>query len=140
MNNPTIDNNAWTARTCRNTRLLAYWTTAWVSTMAVATFGPKFLWSEDTLLTALAIAINLAAGVGMILANKRHIQGLDELQKKITLEAAALALGVTLVFGLGYSLLDITNLISGDAEISFLVMLTSVTYLVAVIVGNRRYK
>lgn len=140
MNNPTIENSAWTARASKNTRLLAYWTAGWVSTMALATFGPKFLWGEDTLLTALAIAINLAAGVGMILANKRHIQGLDELQKKVTLEAAALALGVTLVFGLGYSLLDITNLISGDAEISFLVMLTSVTYLAAIIVGNRRYK
>jgi len=130
----------WNARTSKNTRLLAYWTAAWVSTMALATFGPIFLWSEDTLLTALAVAVNLAAGIGMILANKRHIQGLDELQKKVTLEAAALALGVTLVFGLSYSLLDITGLISKDAEIAYLVMLTSVTYLASTIIGNRRYK
>jgi hypothetical protein len=128
------------ARIKKNTANLAYWTGTWLVTMAVAAFGPTFLWHEDTLLTALAVAVNLAVGIGMILANIRYLQGLDELQKKVTLEAMALALGVTLVGGLSYSLLDTTGLISQHAEIAFLVILTSITYLVAIIVGNRRYK
>jgi hypothetical protein len=90
--------------------------------------------------TFTAILINLGIGVGMILANKQHLQGLDELQQKIQLEAMALSLGVGLVGGLGYSLLDTTKLISSDAEISHLVILMSLTYLGGVIAGNRRYK
>ena len=50
----------------------------------------------------------------MIVANKNHLRGLDEMQQKIQLEAMALALGVGLVAGLGYSTLSITNLITFD--------------------------
>ena len=49
---------------------LAIWTWTWVATLAVATFGPKFIWENSTLWTTLAICINLINGVLMILANK----------------------------------------------------------------------
>ena len=86
------------------------------------------------------IILNMAVGVGMIVANKHHLDGLDELQRKIQLEAMALALGVGLVGGLGYSTMDITNVIGGDAEISFLVMLIAVTYMIGIFVGRRKYQ
>ena len=128
------------ARIKRNTLRLGYWTLAWVLSMAVAAFGPRLIWDFHPLLSITAIFINLGIGVGMILANKLHLQGLDELQQKIQLEAMALSLGVGLVGGLGYSLLDITQLISSDAEISHIVILMSLTYMGGVVAGNRRYK
>ena len=76
----------------------------------------------------------------MIFANIRHINGLDDLQKKIQLEGMAIALGVGIVGGLSYSLLDTTNLISQDAEISFLVILIALTYLFSVLIGQKRYQ
>jgi len=130
----------WESRNRRNTVLLAWWTTAWVATLALAVFGPRFIWSENGVLTLLAILFNLAIGIGMILANKRHLQGLDELQKKIQLEAMALSLGIGLVGGLSYSTLDVTNLISSDAEISNLVILMAVTYLAGIVAGHRKYR
>ena len=51
-----------------------------------------------------------------------------------------LALGVGVVGGLSYSLLDTTNVISHNAEISFLVILISLTYLISVLIGLKRYK
>ena len=77
-------------RTRRITVKLFWWTAAWVVTLAIATFGPHFIWASRTM-TLGAIAINLAAGAGMILANKDHLQILDEMQRKIQLEAMALA-------------------------------------------------
>jgi hypothetical protein len=57
-------------------------------------------------------------GIGMILANRRLRLGLDELQQKIQLNAMGLSLGVGFIVGLSDSNLDITNLITGHADIS----------------------
>jgi len=128
------------SRTQKNTVRLGIWTAAWVLSLAVATFGPMLLWGENRVLTSIALAVNLAAGAGMILANKHHLNGLDELQQKIQLEAMALALGVALVVGLAYSTADTTDLMYKDAEISYLVILVALTYLAGIFFGHRRYQ
>ena len=130
----------WAARVNRNTLRLGYWTTAWLVTMAVATFGPQFIWHDNTPLTAIAIFINLGVGFATIAANKHHLQSLDEMQQKIQLEAMALSLGVGFVCGLSYSLLDQTNLIAADAEISHLILVMGLTYFAATVMGRRRYQ
>ena len=76
----------------------------------------------------------------MILTNIKHINSMDDLQRKIQLDAMGIALGVGVVGGLSYSLLDTTNLISKDAEISFLVILISITYMLGLLIGTKRYK
>ena len=51
-----------------------------------------------------------------------------------------IALGVGVVGGLSYSLLDQSNVITQDAEIGFLVMLISLTYMIGTLIGQKRYK
>lgn len=130
----------WEATTKQNTKRLAVWTSAWVITMAIAVFGAHFVWKSSPGLILAGILINLAVGVGMIMANRRHLKGLDEMQQKIQLEAMALSLGVGLIGGLAYSNLDVTNLIAFDAEISHLVILMAVTYMIGIATGVRRYR
>ena len=127
------------ARTRQVTIKLFWWTAAWVVTLAIATFGPQLVW-ESVALTLGSILINIGAGAGMILANKDHLQNLDEMQQKIQLEAMALALGVALVAGLAYSTADIVDLIPMDAEISILVFLVCAAYGLGIFLGNRRYR
>ena len=142
MTNPNTNSetSAWATNTARNTVRLRYWTLTWVLTMALANFGPPFLWRYEPWLTAGAIFVNLMIGFAMINANKRYLQGSDELQKKIQLEAMALSLGVGLVVGLSYSNLDVTSLITFDAEISHLVILMVLTYAAGIYAGHRRYR
>jgi hypothetical protein len=123
----------------RITLKLAGWTGAWVVTLAIATFGPAFLW-ESTGLTFGALLINVAAGAGMIVANKDHLMVLDEMQRKIQLEAMALALGVALVFGLAYSTADVAELIPFDAEIGHVVFAVCAAYALGLFFGHRRYQ
>ena len=132
--------SSWQASSAKNTVRLGFWTLAWVVSMAIANFGPRILWDHNETITIVAILVNMAIGGGMILANKRHLRGLDEMHQKIQLEAMAVSLGVGLVVGLGYSNLDVTNTISADAEISHVVILMGLTYLASVIVGNRKYR
>ena len=106
--------------------------------MAIARFSPQFLWNEESIGTLLGIIVNLILGVRMILANRKFINSGDELQKKIQLESLGLTLGLALIIGLSYSLLDQMNLISGNAEISVLVLFIGITYLATVIVNNKK--
>tara|TARA_R100001369_G_scaffold954_3_gene3069 strand:- start:17169 stop:17582 length:414 start_codon:yes stop_codon:yes gene_type:complete len=126
--------------TKKNTLHLAFWTAAWVVTIALSNFGSTLIWKANTALTALVIIVNFLIGLGMILANIKHLNGLDELQRKIQLEAMGITLGLAVVAGLAYSLLDKTNLISYNAEISHLVILIGITYLAGVLIGISRYR
>lgn len=129
----------WAETQRQNTRVLAIWTAAWVATVALATFGHKFLWDGNKTISLLVLLVQVAVGAGMILSNKRLLLGLDELQQRIQLEAMGITLGVALVAGIAYSALDATNIIPVDAEIGLLVGLMGITYLAAVITRSRRF-
>ena len=118
---------------------LGLWTWSWVATLAIATFGPKFIWDDHLALTTLAILTNLVNGVLMILANRKLFNHYDELERKIHLESLALTLGLTVIVGLSYSLLDLTNLIPFDAEIGILVGFVGVTYMTTLLINRKRY-
>lgn len=118
---------------------LGLWTWSWVATLAIATFGPKFIWDDHLALTTLAILTNLVNGVLMILANRKLFNHYDELERKIHLESLALTLGLTVIVGLSYSLLDLTNLIPFDAEIGVLVGFIGVTYMTTLLINRKRY-
>ncbi len=124
----------------KRVKKLAIWTWSWVATMAIATFGPEFIWDNHPFLTTFAILVNLANGVLMILANRDLFNHFDELEKKIHLESLAITLGLAVVVGLTYSLLDTTNMIEQNAQISMLVMFIGLTYLTSVIISTLRYK
>lgn len=128
-----------TSKTNKATVQLILWTLGWVLTVALATFGPKFIWAHNKALTTIALLINIGAGVGMILANKNHLSSCDELQQKIQLEAMGITLGATLVGGIVFTIMDQSNLISGDAEIGFLIMFMGIIYVISTVLGKLRY-
>jgi len=118
---------------------LGVWTWSWVATLAIATFGPKFIWDDQETLTTLAIITNLVNGVLMILANRKLFNHYDELERKIHLESFALTLGLTVIVGLTYSLLDQVNLIPFDAEIGILIGFVGLTYMITLLINRKRY-
>ena len=117
-----------------------YWSAAWVATTALAAFGPRLIWNFATLPTILGVLINLGVGFGMIVMNKRNVRGWDELQQKIFLDAAAITLGVGLVCGISYELLEDIRLISSEQEISHLIILMALTFMAVIIAGHRKYR
>lgn len=126
-------------RETRAVLLLFVWTAAWVLTLALAQFGHRFLWQSDVA-TLLAVIFNFAIGLGMIRANVLYLRAMDELMQKIQLQAMGLALGIGIVGGLTYALLDTTNLVAFDAEIGIVVMMMGLTYAGAIFAGHRYYR
>ncbi len=132
--------NDYSKRNCRNTRHLRNWTIAWVISMAIAAFAPKYVWDFNTLLSIIGVVICIAVGFGMLLANRKYLQGLDEMQRKILFDAMALSLGVGLVLGSSYELLEDIKLIPFQPEIPHLMIVMCLTYLVGAIAGHRKYQ
>jgi hypothetical protein len=124
----------------RNTVGLAAWTAAWVGSLALAAFGPGNLWDNQPAPTLIAVAFNVLLGIGMLFANKRNLQGMDELQRTIQLQAMGWSLGAGLVGGLAWTLLARHGIIGFEAEIAHLVGFMGLVYLAGSVAGLLRYR
>ncbi len=140
MKKQTSATSHWEANTAKNGTRVKIWTLAWVLTSALAAFGPKVFWDFHTGLTILGVLINVGVGFAMISATKRHLQAMDEMHQKIFRDAAVLSLGVGLVCASSYELLEDIKLITFQPEISHVIILMCLTFLVGMIAGNRKYR
>ena len=140
MGNQTGSASNWETNAIKNTKRLKFWTLGWVLTTALAAFGPKVLWDFHTGLTILGVLINVGVGFAMISATKRHLQAMDEMHQKIFRDAAVLSLGVGLVCASSYELLEDIKLITFQPEISHVIILMCLTFLVGMIAGHRKYR
>ena len=132
--------NAYRSRIWTNNKRLVRWGGAWVAATALMTFGPQSLWNKALVFTLLAVGLDVAVGVGMILANKAYLAQLDELQQKVYLNALGITVAVALIAGVPYSVLDIYHVISFHAEIWHLLLLMSLTFVVSFLYGTWHYR
>lgn len=140
MTKQQCEQNSYQTKNNANSVKLRNWTAAWVLTMAIAAFAPRFIWDFNTSITMIALLINLAVGFRMLVANREYLRGLDEMQQKILFDAMAVTLGVGLVVGLSYELLEDIKLIAFEPEISHLIIVMCLTNLTAIIAGHRKYR
>jgi hypothetical protein len=132
--------NGYKSRLRTNTLQLFRWTGAWLVTLALMTFGPKFLWNRGLVLTLLALALNVGVGIGMIASNKKFIMEQDELQRAIMLNAMGITLGIGLIAGIPFSVMSAYHVIPFKADSGYLLMLMSLAYVACIAYGHSRYK
>ena len=123
----------------KHTKILMAWTFAWVASLAFLSGGVNYLW-DSLLITKIGLLINLAIGVGMIIANKNLFNHYDELQKKIQFEAMALTLGLTVVVGLVYEISFDFGVIDSEPEFEYLVFFICFSYIASTIINSLRYR
>ncbi len=122
----------------KSTKNLIIWTLAWTGTLAILAFASNQLW-DSLILTKIAFVINFAVGIGMIIANKNLINNFDELQRKIHMEAMAITLGLAVVVGISYEISFDFNIINSEPEGEYLIMFIGITYIISVLINNRKY-
>ena len=138
MNQP--GENGYQSRIRSKVMRLFYWNGAWGAATALMAFWPKFLWNKALVLTLLAVGLDVAVGVGMILANKKYIAELDELQRKVQLNSMGITLGIALIAGVPLSVMDAYHVIPFHADIAYLLILMILTFAVSNLYGTRRYR
>lgn len=118
---------------------VALLTLAWTGSWLLVKIGI----AEDVLISGwrLWAAILASGGLGLLTvwAYLKHLGDLDELRRKIEMDALALAFGVGMVTGLTSSLLGDAGILAWDEVVSYLFALMFVTYSICVLIGHRRY-
>ena len=122
----------------RKNKIMLAWTFAWVASIAFLTGGVNSLW-DSLLITKIGLLINLAIGIGMIIANKNLFKTYDELQKKIQFEAMAVTLGLVVVVGLVYEISFDFGVINKEPEFEYLMLFISFSYVASNIINAKRY-
>ena len=123
----------------KQTKVMLGWTLAWVVSLAFLTGAENTLWN-DLIFTKIGLLINLAIGIGMILANKNLFKTYDELQKKIQFEAMAITLGLAVVVGLTYEVSFDFGVIDKEPEFEYLMGFISFSYIASNIINARKYR
>lgn len=119
---------------------LALWTLAWLASTAFLRFGAEYIWDYHAAYSVVVLITHLALGTAMITVYVKHLSKQDELQRKITMDAMGITLGIVLIAGIAYAQLEDLKLITFQPEINHLIVLMSVTYLLSIFIGNRKYQ
>ena len=123
----------------KQTKIMLGWTIAWVISLAFLSGGENSLW-DSLLITKIGLIINLAIGIGMIIANKNLFKTYDELQKKIQFEAMAITLGLAVVVGLTYEVSFDFGVIDKEPEFEYLMFFIIFSYVASNIINARKYR
>ncbi|MDB9910232.1 hypothetical protein OAC83_01270 [Flavobacteriales bacterium] len=123
----------------KQTKIMLAWCFAWVASLAFLSFGENSFW-DSLLITTIGLTINLAIGIGMIIANKNLFKTYDELQKKIQFEAMAITLGLAVVVGCTYEISFDFGVINSEPEFEYLIIFINFIYITSTIINSRKYK
>ena len=124
----------------KSTNYVLGWGIFWVFATAGVAFGPKNLWNFNTWITIIAVVIHVGIGLVLIRALKQNLLAMDELHRKIHLDAMAWSLGIGLVLGCTYEMLEDIKLITFQPEIPHLILTMCLVYVAGVIQGIRKYQ
>ena len=120
-------------------KIMLAWCFAWLASLAFLSAGVNYLW-DSLLITKIGLLINLAIGIGMIIAHKNLFKTYDELQKKIQFEAMAITLGLAVVVGLTYEISFDFGVINSEPEFEYLIIFISFSYMASTIINSLRYR
>ena len=125
----------------RKSAALVIWGLAWVATLALARFGPEYCSGIRSRWRAGPRSPSTSwSGIGWIVAFTRFLRAVDDLQRKILLDALAVTLGVGWVVGFGYVVADAAGLVTGDIDLAVFPLLLGAVFLTAFVVGRIRYR
>ena len=127
------------ARDIRNANLVNLWALAWAVTLALTSYLSDYEWYSSTTPTMIGFVVHTGIGIGMLLAYKRFLKNLDEMERKIQLDALASSVGVTVICFSAYSILEKAGFLP-DLRPSNLIVLMAVTYMAGIIIGRVRYQ
>ena len=124
----------------KSTNYVFVWGIFWVFATAGVAFGPKNLWNFNKWITIIAVVIHVGIGLVLIRALKQNLLAMDELHRQIHLDAMAWSLGIGLVLGCTYEMLEDIKLITFQPEIPHLILTMCLVYVAGVIQGIRKYQ
>jgi hypothetical protein len=127
------------ARDIRNANFVNLWALAWAVTLGLTSYLSDYPWYASTIPTLIGFVVHTGIGLGMFFAYRRFLRELDEMERKIQLDALAGSVGVTIVSFSAYSILEKAGYLP-DLKPSYLIALIGFTYMAGIIFGRVKYQ
>jgi hypothetical protein len=134
-----VFNQGLPERDIKNANQIMLWAFAWAATLVIISICSKYAWFSSALPITIAFVLHTGIGIGMILAYKRFLRELDEMERKIQLDALALSAGATVVAFSSYSILEKAGILP-DLNPAYLIAFLALTYSAGLIIGRIRYR
>lgn len=107
------------------------WCFAWAASLILVDKAVLYGWYTESYYSMIGIVVNALFGLGVIRTFLNQFAHMDEMQRKIQLDALALAMGIGFVGSFTYSLLTTTGFLS-DPNIKDIILLMAITYMASV--------
>jgi hypothetical protein len=133
-----ITNKGLPERDIKNAARANFWIVAWTLILVVSSIYVKYEEGGSLVPSIIAFSAITLIGIGMILSYRKMLKALDEMERKIQLDALALSVGVTIVGFGSYSILEKAGLLP-DLSASYVIACMGFTYMVGLIAGRVRY-
>ncbi|MEM7206334.1 MAG: hypothetical protein AAF434_00790 [Pseudomonadota bacterium] len=141
MKHTSVDANAYPAQEKNTSKYAACWAVIWGASIPLGIMAIKFIPSSKLFIGVLVVFIHVAIGVLAIRAHIRWLAALDEMQRKIQLEAMAMALGALWVAFGCLLVMHSAELIHIDYwEIALLTVLAGVATVAGNLIGVIRHR
>lgn len=121
----------------KNANRVNLWALGWMFSLMANMILTKIFDQGVSALWAIILLTHVVAGTMLILSYRRFLSDLDEMERKVQLEAMALAVGLSLlVYSAGSILHSVDVLPAPDASLMLVVM--SLAYMAGLILGRIR--
>ena len=130
---------SYEARSARDSIKLVLWIFTWMASLTVSDKAALFGWWESEWVTVFSIFVTAMLGLGVLLAFRNMLGRMDDLQRKIQLDALSVALGISLVGCAVYSLLVTWGYIQ-DEEVTDIFVLMCVSYSAGILFSVVKYR
>ncbi len=124
-------------RDTKNANRVNMWAIGWVISLAISTYFAERLVGEVSIALLAFFAIHLFCGVALLRSYRRFLIELDEMERKVQLEAMASAVGLTLLVFSAGGILARAEIVP-DLDPAILIVVMSLTYMAGLIIGRIR--
>ena len=130
---------SYEVRSAKDSIKLVAWIFVWMASLVVSDKAALYGWWESEGITIFSIFFTAALGFGVLLVFRKMLSRMDDLQRKIQLDALAVALGISLVGCAVYSLLVTWGYIQ-DEEVTDIFVLMCVSYSAGILFSVVKYR
>ena len=111
----------------------------WAGTLAITSLSREYTWHSTMLFISIIFTLHTAIGVLMVFSFRKFLKELDDLERKIQLDALALSVGITIISFSSSSILSMVGIIE-KLDQSSLIMLMAATYMIGTVAGRIKYR
>ncbi|GIU15065.1 MULTISPECIES: hypothetical protein [unclassified Shewanella] len=126
-------------RDLKNANRVNLFALLWALTLLISTYLSENELLGSGLLLTLAFCIHTFIGIAMLMSYRHFLVQLDEMERKVQLDALALSVGVAIISFSSYSILQ-NSAIVPPLNAAYLIALIALTYMVGIIKGRISYR